>query len=119
MNIPQLGTARLRLRAFQQRDLDAYAALCVDPEVMRHIGGGGPVGRDVAWRQIALFSGERALQRNSNDRLIGRVVFCNPRAGPTATWPGRWPATAGAKATRTRPRRRPAPLGATRWGCRT
>ncbi len=91
MNIPQLGTARLRLRAFQQRDLDAYAAICADAEVMRHIGGGGPVGRDVAWRQMALFLGEWALhghgmwalQRQSDGRLIGRVGFLQPEG-----WPG-------------------------------
>lgn len=91
MNIPQLGTARLRLRAFRQNDLDAYAAICADPEVMRHIGSGGPVGRDVAWRQMALFLGEWALhghgmwalQRNSDGRLIGRVGFLQPEG-----WPG-------------------------------
>ena len=91
MNIPQLGTARLRLRAFQQRDLDAYAAICADPEVMRHIGTGGPVGRDVAWRQMALFLGAWALhghgmwalQRISDGRLIGRVGFLQPEG-----WPG-------------------------------
>ena len=91
MNIPQLGTARLRLRAFQQRDLDAYAAICADPEVMRHIGTGGPVGRDVAWRQMALFLGAWALhghgmwalQRNSDGRLIGQVGLFQPEG-----WPG-------------------------------
>jgi RimJ/RimL family protein N-acetyltransferase len=91
MNIPTLGTGRLRLRAFTQKDLDAYAAICADTEVMRHIGAGGPVGRDVAWRQMALFLGEWALhgygtwavQRQSDARLIGRVGFLHPEG-----WPG-------------------------------
>ncbi len=91
LHIPQIGTARLRLRAFTQKDLDAYAALCADEEVMRHIGSGGPVGRDVAWRQMALFMGEWALhgygswalQRASDGQFIGRVGFLHPEG-----WPG-------------------------------
>jgi RimJ/RimL family protein N-acetyltransferase len=89
MNGPE--TERLRLRDFRAADLDAYAAMCADPEVMRHIGGGGPVGRDVAWRQIALFLGAWALQghgmwaleRKSDGALIGRVGFLDP-----PDWPG-------------------------------
>ena len=91
MDIPQLSTARLQLRAFAPRDLDAYAAICADAEVMRHIGAGGPVGRDVAWRHMAMFLGEWALhgygmwalQRRSDGRLIGRAGFLNPEG-----WPG-------------------------------
>jgi RimJ/RimL family protein N-acetyltransferase len=33
--IPTLNTGRLRLRAFQASDLDAYAAMQANPEVMR------------------------------------------------------------------------------------
>jgi RimJ/RimL family protein N-acetyltransferase len=91
MQIPQLGTARLRLRAFRQRDLDDYAAMCADAEVMRHIGAGGPVGRDVAWRHMALFQGEWALhgygtwavELGSNGQFIGRVGLLHPEG-----WPG-------------------------------
>ena len=35
--IPTLTTDRLRLRAFQANDLDAYAALRANPEVMRFL----------------------------------------------------------------------------------
>ena len=59
--IPTLSTPRLRLRAFTLADLDAYAAMCADEEVMRHIGSGGVVGRDVVWRQLAMFLGQWAL----------------------------------------------------------
>ena len=91
MSIPSLATDRLRLRAFGLADLDAYAAMCADPEVMRHIGAGGPVGRDAAWRHLALFLGEWALhghgmwalERRSDRRLIGRVGFLDPEG-----WPG-------------------------------
>ena len=54
-------TARLDLRMFREEDLDAYADMCADEEVMRFIGVGGSVGADVAWRQMALFLGEWAL----------------------------------------------------------
>lgn len=50
-------TDRLRMRPFRQSDLDAYAAMCADDEVMRYIGPGGAVGRDVAWRHLAMFAG--------------------------------------------------------------
>jgi RimJ/RimL family protein N-acetyltransferase len=88
--IPTLATARLRLRAFRPDDLDAYAAICADAEVMRHIGAGGPVGREVAWRHMAMFMGEWALngcgmwalELRAERRLIGRAGFLNPEGWP-------------------------------------
>ena len=84
-------TERLHLRMFRERDLDAYAAMCAHAEVMQHIGAGGPVGRDVAWRQMALFLGEWtlhghgmwAVEHRADGRLIGRVGFLEPEG-----WPG-------------------------------
>ena len=89
--IPSLSTARLRLRPFRESDLDAYAAMCADEDVMRHIGAGGSVGADVAWRQMALFHGEWALhghgmwalEERAGARLVGRVGFLEPHG-----WPG-------------------------------
>lgn len=89
--IPSLTTPRLRLRPFREADLDGYAAMCADEEVMRHIGAGGPVGADVAWRQMALFLGAWALrghgmwalEERDSKRLIGRVGFLDPPG-----WPG-------------------------------
>ena len=89
--IPSLTTPRLRLRPFREADLDAYAAMCADEEVMRHIGAGGPVGADVAWRQMALFLGAWALRGHgmwaleelASKRLIGRVGYLDPPG-----WPG-------------------------------
>jgi RimJ/RimL family protein N-acetyltransferase len=43
--IPTLETERLRLRAFREQDLDAFAAIHADPEVMRVIGEGKVVDR--------------------------------------------------------------------------
>jgi RimJ/RimL family protein N-acetyltransferase len=38
--IPTITTNRLRLRAFQASDLDPYAAMQANPEVMRYLGHG-------------------------------------------------------------------------------
>ena len=88
---PNLTTPHLRLRSFRQTDLDAYAAMCADAEVMRYIGSGGPVERDGAWRQMALFMGAWALQgygtwaieERKTGTLIGRSGFIHPEG-----WPG-------------------------------
>jgi RimJ/RimL family protein N-acetyltransferase len=85
-----LATARLDLRMFREEDLDAYADMCADEEVMRFIGVGGAVGADVAWRQMALFLGEWvlhgygmwAVEERASGRLIGRVGFLNPHGWP-------------------------------------
>jgi RimJ/RimL family protein N-acetyltransferase len=85
-----VDTARLRLRMFRDSDLDAYAQMCADEEVMRFIGAGGPVQRDVAWRHMALFVGEWALhgfgmwalEERVGERLVGRVGFLNPPGWP-------------------------------------
>ena len=43
-------TARLRLRQFSGADHAVYAAMSADADVMRHIGAGGPLSADDAWR---------------------------------------------------------------------
>ena len=88
---PTLDTERLVLRQFEERDLDAYAAMSADAEVMRYIGQGGPIGRDAAWGQLAFFLGHWALrgygmwalELRASGRLIGRAGFINPEG-----WPG-------------------------------
>jgi RimJ/RimL family protein N-acetyltransferase len=52
-DLPELETERLRLRQWRDDDLDAYAVLCADPEVMRWLGG--PMTRDAAADQINTF----------------------------------------------------------------
>lgn len=87
---PTLHTARLTLRPFADADLDAYAAMSADAEVMRFIGAGGPVGRDVAWRQMAFFAGHWvlrgygmwAIEERASGTLIGRAGFINPEGWP-------------------------------------
>jgi len=91
MTIPTLETERLRLRAFREADLDAYAAICADPNVMRHLGDDRPLTREDAWRQMAWILGHWALrgyglwavEERATGALIGRIGHINP-----AGWPG-------------------------------
>lgn len=88
--VPTLETTRLILRPFVETDLDAYAAMSADAEVMQHIGNGGPVGRDIAWRGMAMFAGQWvlrgygmwALEERESGLLVGRAGFLNPEGWP-------------------------------------
>jgi RimJ/RimL family protein N-acetyltransferase len=88
---PVLETARLRLRPFVEADWPAYAAMCADAEVMRHIGNGVAQSKEDAWRSIAMFLGHwtlrgygmYALELRETGALLGRVGFHEP-----AGWPG-------------------------------
>ena len=52
----EFETPRLRMRQFRASDLDDYASWLADAEVMKYIGDGLPVGREDAWRSMALLS---------------------------------------------------------------
>lgn len=60
--IPTLQTERLTLRAFRAGDLDAYAAMQANPEVMRYLGTGGTRTRAQAWEAMAQALGQWALR---------------------------------------------------------
>ncbi|QEH37416.1 hypothetical protein OJF2_60070 [Aquisphaera giovannonii] len=87
----RLETERLVLRMFRESDLDAYAAMCADPEVMRHIGDGVPMTRSEAWRSMAAVLGHWSLrgfglwavEERSCGVLVGRVGLWRPEG-----WPG-------------------------------
>ena len=88
---PTIETERLLLRAWREEDLDPYARMCADPEVMRYIGSGRPLDRDEAWRQIAVFIGHWhlrgyglwVLESREDGSFIGRVGLWQPEG-----WPG-------------------------------
>lgn len=88
--IPELTTARLRLRAFRDSDLDAYAAIMADPDVTRFLGAPGPMSRADAWRQMAMFLGHWvlrgfglwAVEELDTGRLIGRIGCHYPEGFP-------------------------------------
>jgi RimJ/RimL family protein N-acetyltransferase len=48
--VTDLETARLLLRSWREEDLDAYARICADPEVMRYLSG--TMTRDQAAQQM-------------------------------------------------------------------
>jgi RimJ/RimL family protein N-acetyltransferase len=86
-----LRTERLLLRQFREDDLEAYAAICADPEVMRYLGEGKPLSRSEAWRQMAMILGHWtlrgyglwAVEERASGALIGRIGFFEPEG-----WPG-------------------------------
>jgi RimJ/RimL family protein N-acetyltransferase len=60
--IPTIATDRLRLRAFQASDLDAYAAMQANPEVMRLMVMGRTSTRVEVWRTMATSLGSWLLR---------------------------------------------------------
>jgi RimJ/RimL family protein N-acetyltransferase len=92
VTVPELRTARLRLRAFREGDFDAVAAMCADPDVMRYLGDGRTLDRDDAWRHMAMLVGHWelrgfgtwAVEEQASGAYIGRVGLHYPEG-----WPGR------------------------------
>lgn len=88
--VSSLDTSRLRLRQPAASDLDAYASLCADPEVMRYVGDRGPLSREDAWRQLAMLVGHWALRGNGmwvveelgSGAFVGRVGLHYPEGFP-------------------------------------
>ncbi len=60
--MPELLTARLRLRPLCDADLDALAELNADPEVMRYIGDGSVRTREQTAASLSLMRGEWAAR---------------------------------------------------------
>ncbi len=89
--IPTLTTERLILRGFLASDLDPYAALNADPEMMRFTGGGRPSDRKSTWRLMAMLLGHWhlrgygmwAMVERASGQFIGRAGLYNEEG-----WPG-------------------------------
>jgi RimJ/RimL family protein N-acetyltransferase len=90
--IPVLLTSRLRLRPFRDADLDDYAALHADPEVVRFLATGPePWDRERAWRHMAFLvghwqlkgSGMWAVEQRESGAFVGVIGFAEPEG-----WPG-------------------------------
>ncbi|MEM9922621.1 MAG: GNAT family N-acetyltransferase [Cyanobacteria bacterium P01_D01_bin.50] len=86
MNIPILETKRLILRGFREADLDAYAEMCADTEVMRYIGKGKVLSRAESWRSMAAIIGHWylrgyglwAVEEQQSGEMIGRIGCWKP-----------------------------------------
>lgn len=57
----RLETERLILRMFDENDLDEYAEMCADANVMRYLGG-ATMTRSEAWRSMATVLGHWQLR---------------------------------------------------------
>ena len=76
---------------FRESDLDAYAEMCGDPEVMRYLGDGHRFSRAEAWRNMALVIGHWqlrgfglwAVEEKRTELCVGRVGCWQPEG-----WPG-------------------------------
>jgi len=90
LDIPTLETERLRLRSFRRSDVDDYAALNADPEVMRYLGG-ETWDRGRSWRHLGFLlghwllggSGMWAVEERETGTFLGMVGFADPEG-----WPG-------------------------------
>jgi len=88
--IPRLETERLIMREWRASDLDAFASIYGDPEVMRYLGG-DTLARNDAWRNMATAAGHWVLrgyglwvvERKTDGAVMGRVGLINPEG-----WPG-------------------------------
>ncbi|HEX7186102.1 MAG TPA: GNAT family N-acetyltransferase [Thermoanaerobaculia bacterium] len=90
--VPILETQRLRLRPFRRSDLDDYAELYADPEILRYLGAGTePWDRGRAGRHLAFVlghwqlegCGEWAMEHRETGAFVGVVGFSAPEG-----WPG-------------------------------
>lgn len=84
--VPELETARLRLRAHRAEDHAERVAICSDPEVTRFIGG-RPLSGEEVWRRFLQFVGlwsvlgygYWAVEEKSTGRYIGDIGFADFR----------------------------------------
>ncbi len=84
--VPTLTTDRLRLRAFRAGDLDAFAAMRANPEVIRYLGTGRTSTPVEVWRMMVAFLGQWALrgygvwacEKIDGSAFIGSVGIFHP-----------------------------------------
>ncbi|NQZ08582.1 MAG: GNAT family N-acetyltransferase [Algicola sp.] len=90
MTIKTGETERLILRQFEDRDLQEYAAMLSDSEVVQFLGNGKALTREEAWRSMAMNLGHWQLRgfglwavlEKASGRLVGRVGLFYPDGWP-------------------------------------
>jgi RimJ/RimL family protein N-acetyltransferase len=91
IDIPIVSTERLVLRAFDASDLDPFAKMNADPQVVAFLGNGQPVDRQESWKIMAWLLGHWqlrgfgpwAVEEKETRRFVGRVGLFYPEG-----WPG-------------------------------
>jgi len=81
--MPGIETARLRLRPFTLDDLNSFASICSEPEVMKYIGAGKPVSKEEAEPHLSGYInywekhgfGRFAVTHKQRGELIGYCGF--------------------------------------------
>ena len=86
MRKPPITTSRLKLRRWRSEDLEPFAAMCSDPEVMRYIGSGDT--RTVEQSAASILAFERewetkryglfAVELTASSQLIGFAGLSEP-----------------------------------------
>jgi len=77
----EIETDRLLLRRWRDEDLDAYARICADPEVMQYMRVGGPLTREQTEQRVAAAIrhweerdfGLWAVEEKATGAFIGRI----------------------------------------------
>lgn len=86
MSKPAITTSRLLLRRWRSDDVEPFAAMCSDPEVMRYIGSGDTRTREQAAASILAFEsvweeksyGLFAVELLGSNQLIGFTGLAEP-----------------------------------------
>jgi RimJ/RimL family protein N-acetyltransferase len=90
LDIPEVVTERLTLRAFRAGDLDAYAAMQSNPEVMRYLVTGNAATRVQTWYTMLTSLGSWglrgygmwAVEETASGRFVGSVGIFEPLDWP-------------------------------------
>lgn len=84
LSVPELETARLRLRGHRIDDFEPLAAAMADPDVVRFLGG-KTMGRDEVWLRLLRFPGlwhllgygYWAIEEKATGRFIGNLGYAD------------------------------------------